>query len=82
MHARVAVDDDLGNVRQALVEAGFNVVNLEENIDSADVLVLSGMTQDLTGDARIRSSAAVVNAGGMTAEDVVEQVRERLDRRA
>jgi hypothetical protein len=81
MRAKIAVDDDLGNVRQALAAAGYDVVNLEKDMTSADVVVVSGMTGDLAGYKDIRTEAAIVNAEGMSAASVVDEVRERLDRR-
>lgn len=81
MPARVAVDDELGQVRQALVAEGFDVVDLEQNISTADIVVLSGLTENTVGYSDIRTGAAVVNAGGMTADDVVQEVRARLARR-
>lgn len=82
MRGRIAVDDELGNVRQALTDAGYQVVGIEQSSDSADVLVLSGMTQDMAGYEEMQSDAAVVNAAGMSAADVVEEVRKRLAKRS
>ncbi|MGI6610671.1 MAG: YkuS family protein [Limnochordia bacterium] len=81
MRGKIAVDDELGNVRQALADAGYEVVGIEEPTESADVVVLSGMTQDMAGYQGMQSDSAVVNAAGMSAEDVVVEVGKRLRKR-
>lgn len=82
MRAKIAVDDDLGNVRQALAAAGYDIVNLEKDMSSADVVVISGMTEDLAGYQNLQSDAAVINAEGMSAAEVVDEIKERLERRS
>jgi S-adenosylhomocysteine hydrolase len=81
MSIKIAVDNDLANVRQALSDAGYDVVNIEKNIDSADILVISGTGRDVTGFENMRSDAAIINAAGMDAVSVVDEVRERLTQR-
>jgi S-adenosylhomocysteine hydrolase len=81
MGIKIAVDNDLANVRQALAEAGYELVNIEKNIESADVLVISGTSEDVVGFEDVRTDAAIINAAGMDAISVVDEVRERLARR-
>lgn len=82
VRGRIAVDDELGNVREALADAGYEVMNIEQARDSADVLVLSGMTQDMAGYEDIQTDASVVNATGMSAAEVVTEVGKRLRNRS
>ncbi len=78
MAGTIAVDDKLGNVRQALENEGYNVTSLEEGLHKAAVVVVSSMDDDLLGDQSITTKAPVIQAAGLTAEQVINEVEKAM----
>lgn len=79
MPGRVAVEPNLAPVRAALEREGFEVVPLEPGATpEVDAIVVTGMSENLAGhgDARGRR-APVIDARGLSAEQVVAEVRRR-----
>ncbi len=75
----VAVEDGLTNVRQALAEAGFEVTGMgPEEIRRAQAVVISGLDTDVLQRQDLQTGAPVIGAGGRSAEEIVEDVRQRL----
>ncbi|NLJ75158.1 MAG: YkuS family protein [Firmicutes bacterium] len=81
MARTIAVDDKLANVRQALENQGYNVASLKEGLDKAAVVVVSGMDDDLLGDQSITTKAAVIQAAGLSAEQVINEVEKAIQLR-
>ncbi|HEY8342344.1 MAG TPA: YkuS family protein [Calditerricola sp.] len=78
---RVAVEETLTHVEQALRAGGFEVVPLREDLlQQVDAVVISGQDTNLMGMADRQTEASVINAHGLTAEEVVQAVRERVRR--
>ncbi|NDI37150.1 YkuS family protein [Chengkuizengella sediminis] len=79
--ARVAVEDNLSNVKQALQNEGHEVFNLEENnMQNCQCCVITGQDQNMMGIADTQTQASVINADGLTAEEVVNQVNQSLNK--
>lgn len=82
----VAVSDELDPVADALRRRGYRVVRLHEadrdgERDHLLAVVVSGRSDDVAGIQTTRTAAPVIDAAGMTAEEVVELVeRRRLER--
>lgn len=70
----IAVDDDLANVRQYLQENGYETTSLDRGLHKASVIVVSGMDSNVFGDQEITAEIAVIEATGLTAEEVLEEV--------
>jgi len=49
MPLKVAVQNGLGDIAAKLGEQGYDVVSMEENTAPVDVIVYSGVSNDLTG---------------------------------
>ncbi len=80
--AKIAVEDSLTNVKQALRDNGYDVVNMEPGgAESCDCYVISGQDKNMLGMADTETKASVINAEGLTAEQVVEQVNRRVANR-
>lgn len=75
--AKIAVENSLGNVRQVLQQNGHQVVSMDE-LSGADCCVISGQDQNMLGIAEIATQASVINAQGLTADEVLERVNERV----
>jgi hypothetical protein len=76
---RIAVEDGLTPVAQALRDAGFQVTKLTQGtMANVDAAVVTGMSNNFLGVADTRGNQfPVIEAHGMTAREVVEAVRAR-----
>jgi hypothetical protein len=77
--ARIAVENNLANVKQFLQNNGFEVVSLDaQNMPDCDCYVISGMDQNMMGMQDIQTGAPVINAHGMSAEQVLAAINARI----
>ncbi|MFK3959480.1 YkuS family protein [Guptibacillus hwajinpoensis] len=76
---RIAVEDTLSDVAQALQAKGYEVVSLKQENDAngCDCCVVSGQDQNVMGMQNASTNGAVINADGMTADQVCQQVDSR-----
>lgn len=75
----VAVDDALENVRQALENAGFQTMKINDiSLERALAIIISGMDEDFLGMSNIETKAPVLSAKGKTAQEVVDNVKKLL----
>ncbi len=78
----VAVATELGNVRAQLEARGFTVVDLAgTDLKQVDAVVVSGVSDNLTGIQSIETEAPVIAASGRGAAEVAEDVAERIELR-
>lgn len=81
---RVAIEGTLGNVGMFLEEKGYEVVNLDPHtqtgieLKNCDAIVISGMDRNLMGYTTIKTESPVIEASGMTPEQVYEQIKDRI----
>lgn len=74
----VAVEGQLSPIRDALQEAGYHVVPLtHETLTEAQAVVVQGTDDNFLGMENALTNAPVINAEGMTANDVVREVERR-----
>ncbi|HHX50324.1 MAG TPA: YkuS family protein [Clostridia bacterium] len=72
----VAVDGALENVRQALENAGFQTMKINDiSLERALAIIISGMDDDFLGMSNIKTKAPVLSAKGKTAQEVVDNVK-------
>lgn len=77
--AFVAVEDGLGNVRSALVDAGFQVIGMTPaDLRKAQAVIVSGTDINMLQQQDIRTKAPVINAAGRTAAEIVNDLQQRL----
>jgi predicted GNAT superfamily acetyltransferase len=67
----VAVEDGLTNVKQALMEEGYQVIDLDDGLQRADAYVITGMEEDLSGVEEIVVDGYVVDATGRQTEEII-----------
>lgn len=78
--ARIAVEEGLSQVRQALREQGHDITNLnEDTLKQCDCCVISGMDQNMMGMEDALTKAPVISADGLSAGEVARKVREKLN---
>jgi Uncharacterised protein family (UPF0180) len=73
---KVAVEQGLSDIQQALQENGHEVVSME-NLKNASCCVISGQDHNMMGMSDIFTQAPVINADGMSAQEVVQEVNTR-----
>lgn len=77
--AKIAVENSLSDVRQQLESSGHQVVSMDaESLQGCDCCVISGQDKNMMGIAETATQASVINAQGMSADEVVQQVNERV----
>lgn len=81
---RVAIEGPLGNIGMFLEEKGYEVVSLDPHtqtgieLRNCDAIIISGMDRNLMGDTTIKTASPVIEASGMTPEEVYQQVKNRI----
>lgn len=80
MAGRIAVEDGLEHVHEALRREGFEVTKITEGTMShVSAAVVTGLSSNVLGDHRTQGNPfPVIEAAGMTAEEVVAAVQRRM----
>jgi DNA-binding response OmpR family regulator len=84
MNRTIAVESNLTPVAQYLSEKGYQVDEIDlgkeytKNIDKYDAVVITGMNKDFLGVQDIVSKIPVIEAKGLTAEQVYNQLTSSL----
>lgn len=78
--AKVGVEETLTDVHNALAEKGFDVVTLRTENDANDCAccVVSGQDENVMGIQNIETRGPVIDARGMSADDVCKEVENRI----
>ncbi|MBR3120018.1 YkuS family protein [Oceanobacillus profundus] len=78
--ARIAVEENLTDIKTALMEMGHEIIDLRTERDAAhcDCCVISGQDKDVMGMQTTSIAGPVINAQGQTSEDVCQAVNEKL----
>lgn len=78
--AKVGVEQSLTNVQQALREKGYDVVELKQESDAqnCDCCVVTGLDSNVMGMHDTVTKASVIDANGMSADEVCREVESRL----
>jgi hypothetical protein len=77
---KIGVEKTLTNVQQALQERGYEVVPLKQESDAkgCDCCVVSGQDVNVMGISNVVTSGSVIDARGLSAEEVCQAVEERI----
>lgn len=79
MQKKIAVERSLTNVHQALQGSGFQTVELDlATTSEVGAIVISGQDQNFLGMHDTDSAIPVINAEGLTADDVLKAVKKRI----
>ena len=71
---RVAIEQSLQQVSDFLASKGYEVTNLDGENNQYDAAVISGQDKDVLGMQEATNQAPVINAQGLTAEEVYQQL--------
>lgn len=78
--AKVGVEQSLTDVQDALQSRGYEVVQLKQESDAqgCDCCVITGQDQNVMGIQNTITEGSVINAHGLTAEEICDQVEKKL----
>jgi len=77
---KVAVEESLTNVSEALKAKGYEVVMLKNETDAkgVDCCVVTGQDVNVMGIQDVAMEGSVIDARGLSADDVCREVEERI----
>lgn len=81
---RVAIENTLGSISNYLSEKGYEVVQLDPHTQSGielkncDAVVIAGMDDNLMGMTTIKTESPVIDAKGMSPQDVLNQLQHTI----
>jgi hypothetical protein len=78
--AKIGVEESLTDIQQALREKGHDVVQLRQESDAqnCDCCVVTGLDSNVMGMQDTTTKGSVIEAHGMSADEVCQQVESRL----
>lgn len=72
----VAVDQGLDNVEEVLKAEGYQLVSPKQgDLSHVVAVVLNGLDENLMGMEDITTASTVIDASGLSADQVLEQVK-------
>ncbi|XXM74388.1 YkuS family protein [Lysinibacillus sphaericus] len=80
MARRIGVEESLTNVVEALRAKGHDVVELKQESDAegCDCCVVTGLDSNVMGIQNTVTQGSVIEASGMSADEVCQQVESRI----
>lgn len=80
--ARIGVEQALTNISEALREKGHKIVDLKQESDAqgCDCCVVSGIDSNVMGMQDTQMQGSVIEANGLSADEVCQQVEQRTSR--
>lgn len=78
--AKIGVEQSLTDVQQALREKGYDIVELKQEQDAqgCDCCVITGLDSNVMGMSDTTTKASVIEANGLTADEICQQVEKRI----
>ncbi len=82
MKRKIAIEPALGNVRDYLIDEGYDVQSMDlsgrslNNLNQFDAIVVSGLSTNLLGMSDTDTKAVVINADGLTPPEVADRLDE------
>lgn len=80
---KIGVEQSLTDIHEALAELGYEVTELRHAADAAgidfDFCVVTGLDTNVMGIQEARTDASIIEANGMTANEIVNEIRSRLN---
>lgn len=79
MQKVIALENGIQNLKPQLEEEGYRVINLDQNTESVDAYIVSGMDENLTGDMTRIGEGFVVNAKGRQPKEILDDLQEHFN---
>lgn len=77
---RVVVSDVLSHVKSALQDQGYEVLGMNDLNQNPAAVVVSGLDDDMMGIQNVEVNAPIIDANGLSANEVLSELRKRLGR--
>lgn len=77
---KIGVEQSLTQVQEALQAKGYDVIQLKQENDAkgCDCCVITGQDQNMMGIHNVITDGSVINASGLSADEVCQQVEQKL----
>ena len=77
---KVGVEQSLTAVQEALQQKGYDVVQLsnEDDAKGCDCCVITGIDNNVMGIANSVTAGSVIEASGLSADEICQQVESKL----
>jgi hypothetical protein len=81
---KIAIEQDLTPVKYYLSKKGYDVECIDFNgqpkakLQNYDAIVVTGLNSNVLGIQDTKTSAVVINADGLTPEEVVKEIDSRI----
>ncbi len=79
MEKVIALEDGIQNLKPWLEEEGYQVIGLDQNANSADAYIISGLDENLTGDMTRIGEGFLVNARGRQPEEILYDLKKHFN---
>lgn len=83
---KIGIEEGLTNVANFLINEGYSVKELsgsmDENLSSLknfDAIVISGLNTNMFGYSNVKAEALVINAGGLTPQEVKGMIDRQIN---
>lgn len=73
MKKRVAIEEDLSDLRSILYQKGYEVLS-PSNASNADAVIVTGLDRNVMNMQEISAKARVIDASGRTPEEVLARL--------
>ena len=74
----VALAETLSAYREALEDKGYQTVSLDEGIDIADIVLVSGVDLNHSGVSTIHTKAPVLDVTGKAPDEIADDIERHL----
>ncbi|EPR13838.1 YkuS family protein [Ruminiclostridium papyrosolvens] len=82
MNQKIAIEPNLTPIKDYLTKKGYNVENMDygqgATKNNFDAIIVAGVETNIMGIQDTSSKAIVINADGMTEEQVYQELQSRL----
>ncbi len=77
---KVGIEQSLTDVQQELEARGYDIVQLKDEQDAqdCDCCVITGQDENMMGIHNTVTAGSVINAEGMSAQDICQKVEQKL----
>ncbi|MFJ7638031.1 YkuS family protein [Peribacillus sp. NPDC097225] len=79
--SKIGVEESLTNIQEALRDKGFDVVEIKQEADAKnlDCCVVTGLETNIMGISDTSIKASIIDADGLTADEVCRQVENKMN---
>lgn len=77
---RICVADELGNIKAVLRDQGYEVLGMNGVNQKPDAVIVSGLDDNVMGMEDMCVNAPVISAHGLSADEVVEELKQRMNK--